>query len=129
LSDIHICGTRRGRYGIPRKIEVDTVFRDADTGEKIKLPGKIRCEDSLHEGRQVYFPTLECYFQGWELTEEEYQEAIDHYDMFSLEMPVRILCPKCAARKIKHPDELVEKENIKAKESIKKSIETALEKL
>ena len=128
MSNIHICGATRGRYGIPRKIKVDTVFRDVE-GEKAKLPKKIRCEDPLHDEKRIYFPVMECYFQKWELTEKEFQEATNNYDMFSLEMPVRMLCPKCAVRRLEHPDESVERENIKARESIKKSIETVLKEL
>ena len=128
MSNIHICGATRGRYGIPRKIKVDTVFRDVE-GEKATLPEKLRCEDPLHDEKRIYFPAMECYFQEWELTEKEFREATNDYDMFSLEMPVRMLCPKCAVRRLEHPDESVERENIKANESIKKSIETVLKEL
>lgn len=49
----------------------------------------------LH-GRRLWYPTEDCFYVTWELTEEEFDEALEEGDLFSLDMPSMILCPDCA---------------------------------
>jgi hypothetical protein len=38
------------------------------------------------------------YVQKWVLTKKELREATRDFDMFSLEMPLKIICPYCAEK-------------------------------
>ena len=38
------------------------------------------------------------FYQDWHLTKKELNEAIDNYDIFSLEMKGRIICGDCAKK-------------------------------
>jgi len=97
---LHICGASKGKYGKPILLKDSgiTKFTDPDTLKEYKIPQKLRCESSKHEGRKVWFLWQEMYIQKWELTEEELERAEEEYDIFSLDMPPLILCSGCMKR-------------------------------
>ncbi len=80
-----ICGPRRGRYGRP---------------EKITRPGRYRCDENYHLGRRLWFHTDEknMYIMKWELTREEFEQAVEEFDIMSLETPPKIICEDCYKR-------------------------------
>jgi len=100
MSVIHICGATRGHYGKPILLKDLGIkkFIDPDTQKEYKIPKKLRCDSSKHEGRKVWFPWQKMYVQKWELTEEELKQAEKEYDIFSLDMPPLIICHECAKR-------------------------------
>jgi hypothetical protein len=101
-----ICGASRGRYGKPEPLEIEWMDQNGNTS---KAPEKYPCEHFKHwewgkgtrNGQKLYYPTETMYWQKWELTDEELEEAIDQYDMFSIEMTGRIICSNCAENELK----------------------------
>jgi len=86
-----ICGPRRGRWSKPKPVTESKEYK------KGKLPKKLRCDnDHLLHGRKLWFPTEQCFYVTWELTEEEFDKAFEEGDLFSLDMHAKILCPDCA---------------------------------
>lgn len=112
-----ICGASRGRYGLPEKIDPEINWVDEDDNP-IKTPLKLPCDHPDHwkwgkgtrNGQKLYYPTYEMYSQRWELTEKELQEAIDSYDMFSLEVEPRYVCENCKNQIMKVLQNETEKE-------------------
>lgn len=51
-------------------------------------------------GQKLYYLAKEMYVQNYEMTDREMNEAIEGYDMFSLEMKPRILCSHCATHEM-----------------------------
>ena len=96
MSIGHICGASRGRYSDPVPINDMAIKWKSETDRIVKPPCKIRCEsgDFLHP-RKRWFPYEKMYVQKWVVTKKELREAIRCYDMFSLEMPLKIICPWC----------------------------------
>ncbi len=92
----YICGPSRGRYGPPIPVPKARVRWVNGEGCRVKAPDKVRCEGWNHYGRQVWFPRRKCFLQKWALTPEELKAAVEEYDMMSLDVNSRILCPKCA---------------------------------
>ena len=96
----NICGASRGQYGKPKPLkDFPLKWVSEETGRPIKTPKKVECEYPKHEiygdGRQKWYLIESCYVQHWKLTKKELREATRDWDMFSLEMRPRILCPKC----------------------------------
>lgn len=98
-----ICKANRGRYGVPIPIkQININWMDED-GNKISAPKEKDCEHPHHwmlgkgrrNGQKLKYPLEEMYVQKWELSEKEFKEAIDQFDMFSLDMPIRIICGNC----------------------------------
>lgn len=85
MAEGAICGASLGRWGKPMPLPTAPA-------------GKMRCEISTHHLRKWLFPATEMYYQRWELTEDEMSQAINNYDMFSLDMPPRFLCEDCKRR-------------------------------
>jgi len=86
-----ICGPRRGRWSKPKPIKGSKEYKEG------KLPKKLRCDnDHILHGRRLWYPTEDCFYVTWELTEEEFDKALEEGDLFSLDMPSMILCPDCA---------------------------------
>lgn len=80
-SNIIICGASRGEYS------ESLTFRDAYRGKLPKTAYCNRCD------KQHSIENLKVF--RWELTPQEREEAIRDFDMFSLDMPDRILCLGC----------------------------------
>ena len=93
-----ICGSSRGRYGKPIS------FKNLGIKSFNEIPDKLACEHDDHwklgkgtrNGQTLYYPVIEMFIQKWEFSEIELKDAVDNYDMFSLEMKTRIICKKCA---------------------------------
>jgi hypothetical protein len=106
MNDIHICGVSRGHWAKPVPINLEWVDDDGNT---IKAPQKYPCEHTDHwkwgkgtrNGQKLYYPTETMLWQKWVLTEKEWEEAVDCYDMFSIEMTGRIICKNCADQELK----------------------------
>jgi len=103
VPTIYICGASRGRYGYPWRIDGSRGirrWRDAETDKMLRRPKMVSCESSRHwdpdDGRRRRYSREKCYVQRWTLTRKELRETVDAYDVFSLTMPVRLLCPDCA---------------------------------
>jgi hypothetical protein len=103
MSTIIICGVSRGRYTIPEPIVRSKEWEDEGV-DPVQRPVKFPCGHPEHwewgkgtrNGQKLYYPTEEMFFQKWHLTDEEMNEAIEQYDVFSLEMRGRIICKNCA---------------------------------
>lgn len=101
-----ICGTSRGRYSKPIKLsEAKLRWVSMENYRKLKTPTKARCESYQHIGKQLWFPYKEMYVQFWKLTPGELAAALIECDVFSLEMPPRIVCPDCIKKTTKGPHE------------------------
>ena len=88
---VFICGPRRGRWSKPKPV---TELKEYKEG---KLPKKLRCDnDHILHPRRLWYPIEQCFYVTWELTEEEFDEALEEGDLFSLDVPPMILCPDCA---------------------------------
>ena len=104
-----ICRVSRGRYIQPLAVEQVKMKWTDEEDEPIPLPKKYPCEHEDHwkygkgtrNRQKLYYPTEEMFWQKWHLTDEEMQNAIEQYDMFSLEMTGRIICKECAEREMK----------------------------
>ena len=94
-----ICGASRGRYSKPIPIEQVKINWVSETERSVNPPGKLKCESSdfLHPRRRWY-PYKKMFVQKWVLTKKELREATRDFDMFSLEMPLKIICPYCAEK-------------------------------
>ena len=103
-----ICGVSRGRYADPILIKTKKLNWTDEEDNPIPVPEKYPCEHNRHwdlgkgtrNGQKLYYPTEEMFWQKWHLTDEEMKEAIEQYDIFSLEMTGRIICGKCAEREL-----------------------------
>ena len=85
-----ICGPRRGRWSKPKPVTETKEYKEG------KLPKKLRCDnDHILHPRRLWYPTEKCFYVTWELTKEEFDETLEEGDLFSLDMPVMILCPDC----------------------------------
>ena len=91
MTTMIICGASRGKYGEP------LTFPEAYKGELPRTACCDRCEkryriESLRVSR-------------WELTPQEKKEAVRDFDMFSLDMPDKVLCLKCSDKEVKGEQE------------------------
>ena len=97
----NICGASRGRYGNPKALrDFPLKWVSEETGRSIKTPKKVECEYPCHDfycgdGRRKLYETESCHFQNWVFTKKERCEIINDFDMMSLGIPPRILCPNC----------------------------------
>lgn len=99
-----ICGASRGHYGKPIDVYSSGIKWIDDDENDIEPPEKTACEHSNHwkwgngtrNGQKLYYPTQNMFVIFWELTDEELKEAIDQFDMFSLDMPTKVICENCA---------------------------------
>lgn len=100
-----ICGASRGNYGKPILISESGIRKCIDDEyNEYPFPEKMACDHPDHwklgsgtrNGQKLYYPVNEMFIQKWEMTEEEMEQAVEAYDMFSLEMKPRILCKNCA---------------------------------
>ena len=82
-----ICAASRGKYGKAQ------TFSEAYKG---KLPETTYCDKCK---RRYKIENLRVF--RWELTPQERKEAVRNFDMFSLDMPDRILCLKCIDKEVK----------------------------
>ena len=106
-----ICGVSKGRYLKPVLfIKSDIKFIDDEYNEiEINPNEKYACQHSKHwewgngtrNGQKLYYPLNQMYYQKWHLTKKELNEAIEQYDMFSIEMRGRIICRNCALHELK----------------------------
>src|SRR3990172_8553211 len=104
-----ICGVSRGHYIQPIAVEQAKINWTDEEDEPILIPKKYPCEHDGHwkygkgtrNGQKLYYPPEEMFWQSWHLTDEEMNEAIKNYDMFSLEMTGRIICREFAEREMK----------------------------
>ena len=80
MTGIYICGVRRGRY---KMLNIRKAYKG-------KLPKIIACDGcrKKHNIRQLKV-------RRWTLTKKELEEAVEEFDMFSLDMPDKILCKRC----------------------------------
>src|SRR3990172_10324303 len=101
---IHIYRATRGKYGKPIPVPESGMKWIDDQGSEIEPPLKQPCEHPKHwqwgrgtrNGQCLYFATDAMFLQKWEMTKREQREAVKQYDMASLEMPPRLLCPDCS---------------------------------
>ncbi len=93
-----ICGPRRGRFLEPIPVKSAKIEWVDDEGRRVRPPRVFSCEDPGHMGRVKKFPYSKMYVQKWRLTPKELRDAVKEYDMFSLEMRLRIICPGCRRR-------------------------------
>ncbi|MBK8968615.1 MAG: hypothetical protein R3D58_07120 [Saprospiraceae bacterium] len=101
-----VCGVSRGRYIAPVPVNQAKLDWTDEDGNQIKIPKKYPCEHDSHwkwgkgtrNGQKLYYPTEEMFWQKWFLTEQEFYDAVDEYDVFSLEMTGRIICRDCTER-------------------------------
>lgn len=100
-----ICGASLGKYGKPIPfLEAGVNFVDDNYNPVLTEPTeKYPCEHDKHwqwgrgtrNGQKLYFPLKEMFYQKWDLTKKELNQALDSYDMFSLGMPSRLICKEC----------------------------------
>lgn len=87
---INVCGPSRGRWSAP--IPAPEVFNPRH------LRRKWTCEHPEHQGPRKKIRSARMFVQRWTLSGKEYREAIRDFDLFSLTVPPRWLCPKCARK-------------------------------
>ena len=98
---LNICGPSRGEYGLPWRIDGPRGIKGWITarGDLAKPPRTLRCTYPGHfltvRENRCNYPRGECSVQHWKLTRQEVHDAIEAFDMFSLDMPPRFLCPSC----------------------------------
>ena len=97
-----ICGASRGHYGPPWRIDGARGIKQwvNEEDKRMRPPEFISCEGPEHwdpkDGRRRRYLRQNCSIQKWVLTKAELKAAIRDYDMLSLDMPPRLLCPFCA---------------------------------
>ncbi len=89
-----VCGPRRGRWSIP--VPAPEVFNPR------YLRRKWTCEHPGHQGPKEKIRSARMFVQKWTLSKKEYREAVREYDLFSLTVPPRWLCPNCARKERKN---------------------------
>lgn len=103
---IHIYSATRGKYKKPVPFDASGIRFVDCLGKAIGPPEKHACEHSKHwqwgkgtrNGQRLYYPLIEMFVQKWHMTKKELKEAIEAYDMASLEMQHIIICANCAKR-------------------------------
>lgn len=105
---IHIYGATRGNYGNPIPIlESDINWIDEEY-LKTSPPKTCKCDHPKHwewgrgtrNGQKLWYLTNEMFCQKWILTKKQMHEAVNQYDMASLEMPTIIICKHCAEKEL-----------------------------
>lgn len=92
-----ICGASKGRYSKPIPITKIAIKWVNQQGKIIAKPKELGCDNAdnpLH-AEQKWFPYKKMYVQKWILIKKERAKAIKEFDMISLDMPVKIICPDC----------------------------------
>lgn len=100
------CGPTRGKYSKPVPFNDSPLNFVDDDYNTMPPPLKHPCDHPEHwnwgngtrNGQKLYYPLAEMFVQKWHLTQKELKAAIAEYDMFSLEMPTRIICANCASK-------------------------------
>jgi len=101
---LHIYQATRGKYTKPILLsESGTKWIDED-GDECNPPDKCHCGHPKHwewgngtrNGQKLIYPTSEMWYQKWHMTKKEMDMAIKQFDMASIEMGPRIICPNCA---------------------------------
>lgn len=101
MSKVVICGVRKGRWSKPIPYKEAGIKWVSRSGKPAKEPKRFRCEHPDHTGRRRWFPVQEMFYQEWEMTEQEIDQAIEEFDVFSLEMleeEGRLICKECAKK-------------------------------
>jgi hypothetical protein len=93
-----VCGPSRGHYGRPWRIDGPQGIKRwmNDEERAVRAPKRVRCDGPKHWGRRCWYPREECYVQKWVMNKQAFKQAVRAYDIFSLTMPSRVLCPACA---------------------------------
>lgn len=99
----------KGKYGDPIPINQailhwvnDDWFEDknynCDELEKhpCEYPKHLEWGKGRRNGQKLNYPTSQMFVQFWQLTDDEFAQAVENYDMFSLDMPPRLICENCA---------------------------------
>ncbi|MDP2661879.1 MAG: hypothetical protein Q8R28_14230 [Dehalococcoidia bacterium] len=101
-----ICGPTRGHYGRPWRIDGPRgIKRWLDGNEQpLRAPRIVYCEHPQHRWwatarpNRTRFLRAAGYVQRWVLSKREIRRAVKAWDIFSLDMPSRLVCPTCAGR-------------------------------
>lgn len=94
---VHICRPRRGRYSLPIPIRQVKIKWVNDEEKEVKAPKILKCElnDLFHPKKRRY-EYSKMFYLRWILTKRELKEAVDEFDIFSIDVPALIICPRCA---------------------------------
>lgn len=106
---MHILQATRGGYGKAVSVKEVGIRWVDEQNNATEPPAKHRCEHPQHwqwgtgtrNGQKLCFPLDEMLVQKWVMTKKELREAVQQYDMASLEMNMRLICKNCA-QKLKH---------------------------
>lgn len=106
---IHIYRATRGRYKKPVSISKVKINWIDENDKPTTAPVKYPCGHPKHwewgngtrNGQKLYYPIGEMFKQKWHMTKKEVIEAVDCFDMASLEMNGRIICENCAKNELK----------------------------
>lgn len=107
---MHIAKATKGRYAKPIPIsDIPQLQWINESEEPCEAPEKYPCDHPDHwlwgkgrrNGQKLYYPTQEMYYQKWDLSEEDFNEALETYDILSLDMPPRIICKNCMEKATK----------------------------
>ena len=92
--NIQICGASKGHWG---RVILATRIRWVSeiSKRRVKPPKFLYCECEHHQGRREKIAIKDMYIQIWGLTDEEIEEAIKNFYIFSLESKYRYICRDC----------------------------------
>jgi len=95
MSEIIICGvSKKGKWGKPKPAK-ELKWVSEITNKEVKPPKTLSCQNRNHKGKKRKFPIGEMFYQNWELTKREMEQAVKEYDVMSLEPMRRFICKNC----------------------------------
>ena len=100
----HIYRATRGKYVKPVPITKATINWVDEEGNPDTPPKRLKCDHPKHwewgtgtrNGQKLWYTYSEMFLQKYHLTKKELKEAVDEYDMASLENNNRFICANCA---------------------------------
>lgn len=106
MEHVHILRASRGGYANAIPVGKAGIKWVDDDFNETTPPEKIRCEHPKHwewgtgtrNGQKLWFPLGEMFAQKWKMTKQQLKEAVEQYDMASLEMKTRLICNNCAKK-------------------------------
>jgi len=93
MSEIIICGVSKGRWGKPKPAK--KLKWASEINKEVKPPKFLSCQNGNHKGKKRKFLIGEMFYQDWELTKKEMEQAVKEYDVMSLEPMRRFICKNC----------------------------------
>jgi hypothetical protein len=105
----HILRATRGKYKKPVPILKSGLRFIDDKLNIVKRPKLYPCDHPKHwewgngtrNWQKLYYPINEMFYMKWHMTKKEFNQALEAYDMTSLEKKGRVVCANCAKKENK----------------------------